>query len=224
MIISPNLLRQPYFAAYVYTLEWYNNYLNLSIFEYTRVVTQHINAFIPPLISNSMECTSCRKKESELDFPHFRLCKKCFIKIIESRIKKEFKTLNDNEKLLLIKRIPFLKFAIKKFIKNPRIKVVKSNPTKIVVGSTLDEQIASFFSNEKYQKCGNNVIFPFRSVLNEELEAYAKVNKIKLKISNQEGLEKDFENLFNKLEKRRPGTKFSVAKSIEKIKNSQKNF
>ncbi len=161
-----------------------------------------------------MECTSCRKRKIGTDFSNFKLCKKCFIKIMESRMKKEFRNLGNEEKLLPVRRVSLLKFIIKKLIKNPGIKIVRKNPTKTVFGNTLEEEISSFFSKDFRKR---EFIMPFRNIMENELEQYARINNVKLEKVKKEMLEREFENMFNKLEEKRPGAKFSVLKSIDRI-------
>lgn len=166
-----------------------------------------------------MLCASCSKKDAEIIFPHLKLCKKCFTRIIESRVKREFRTLEKEERLFLVKRIPLLKFVIKKLVKNPGIRITKKNPTKVIFGATLEEELSSFFSNKKQE----SFVMPFRNILDEELEEYAEMHKIKIKKEKLKGIEKEFHEMFSALERRRPGSKFASLRSIDKLKEMLEN-
>ncbi len=163
-----------------------------------------------------MNCYSCKKKKAAFVFSHISLCPSCFENVLEARMKREIKWLKGEERLFLMKRTAVSKFILRKLVENPKIVIVRKNPTKIVLGVTLDDEIASFFSGTEQKDAA--VVMPFRNITLKELEAYATFHSVGMKRKKPEGLEKEFIDFFNVLEERRPSTKFSVLKSIDKIR------
>ncbi len=161
-----------------------------------------------------MLCTSCGKREAVLKFRHYRPCNKCFLSILEARMKKEFRGLKSPVRL--VRRATLSRFVMGKLIKNPAIRI--GNHGKIVLGTTLDEDIASYFAGKKRIKA----IRPFAGITGEELEAYAGLNRIKIRKEPLKGIEEEFISFFGSLEARRPGARFSVIRSIRKIDNLNK--
>ncbi len=149
-----------------------------------------------------------------------RLCTPCFLRNIESRVRKELRLTKavEKNKVLLIKD-DLSRYFISSIISMP-IKVVKSGRhDKKVLPWTLDDEIEDFlertFKGRQPKREDKNIIKLFRTVRYKELELFAKLKKIKLEKRKPTKLGK----LLDSLENQHLETKFSLLKSVEEIKN-----
>jgi len=180
-----------------------------------------------------MACIKCKKTKNE-HIKHLggSLCPSCFSKIIEKRVRKSLRENNwikpkdsviaiDNETIKAKTGIHILKTIFKNTplkinIKKGNIplpsKTVKKR-SKIVIPWTADDEIEQFldalFNNQKISK--NKYIKLLINISDEELQLYAKANKIKGKKEKKSFLGKNLDEL----EKRYPGSKLGLLKSIQ---------
>lgn len=123
-----------------------------------------------------MLCQKCNKAKAEIKLPYLslRLCKACFCRLIEKRVKKEIRSkelINEKEKILLLdnnskesrisehilntaynNRLNLIKVKVSKFetgFVNKKVKkVIKKNKIKqVVIPWNLDDEIIYFTEN-----------------------------------------------------------------------------
>ncbi len=179
-----------------------------------------------------MKCIKCGKK---VIFKDLRACRSCFLEIIEKRVRKEFrlkKLIKKHDSLLILDNGTYdaknLIYLVKKIIgKMPvSIKIKKKGympgkkfKTKTIVPWNLDDEVSLFlkyfFENKKVKHIGHydNVIKPLIVVRDKESKEFAKLMKFKFKDKKKNKVNK----FLDKMEKKYPGTKFGIAKSIKQI-------
>jgi hypothetical protein len=159
------------------------------------------------------------------------------ISVIERNVRKELRLkrlIKKHDKLLIIDDDSYdsknLIYLIRKIIgKMPvSIKVKKGKyipgkkinfKGKIIVPWNLDDEVSLFlkyfFENKKIKYIGHydNIIKPLIVITDDESKKLAKKMKFKIKEKKKDYV-KDF---LDKMEKRYPGTKFGIKKSIEQI-------
>jgi len=182
-----------------------------------------------------MKCVKCNKNKAIVKVSN--LCRKCFLEVIEKRVRKELRLkelIKKDDSLLIIDDescdAKNLIFLIKKIIKgmpvNIKVKKGKYLPDKkisfkgkVIVPWSLDDEVSLFlkyfFENKpiKYIDHYGNIIKPFIVVLDEESKLFAGFMKFKFKEKRKDSI-KEF---LDKMEKKYPGTKFSIRKSIRQI-------
>ncbi len=182
-----------------------------------------------------MKCVKCSK--NKVIFTSLRLCRVCFLNVIERRVRKKFrlkKLIRKHDSLLIIDDNSYdaknLIYLVKKIIgKMPvSMKIMKGKykpgtkikfKGKVIVPWNLDDEVSMFlkyfFENKKIRYIGHydNIIKPLVVVTADESKQFARLMKFKFKDKK-----KDKVNEFlDKMEKRYPGTKFGVAKSIKQM-------
>ncbi len=182
-----------------------------------------------------MKCIKCGKKK--VVFKDLRACRSCFLNIIEKRVRKEFRLkelVKKHDSLVILDDGTYdaknLIYLVKKIIgKMPvsiEIKKDKYKPSRkinfkgnVIVPWNLDDEVSlflkCFFENKKIKYIGHydNVIKPLVVVRNKESKAFAKIMKFKFKDKKKNKVNK----FLDKMEKKYPGTKFGIKKSIEQI-------
>lgn len=188
-----------------------------------------------------MKCYKCEKL-GEYKTDNKKFCKYCFSDIIEKRIRKEIRIhdlIQKNDKILILDDNSIKSktniFFLEGLIKDPTIKVdikkiknfkinknydTKKKYTKIVFPWTLDDEITiylkSFFEDFKTEFLHTKkIIKPLIGVTYDELSNYSKIKNIKGATSKP--IAKDISLMIERLEKRYPGTKFGVLKTIRKL-------
>lgn len=180
-----------------------------------------------------MACIKCKKlKNANIKHLGGSLCLSCFNKIIEKRVRKTLREKNwinpkdciiaiDNGTIKaktgiyilesIFKKTP-LRLEIKKQSVDSPVKTAKKQ-CKLMIPWTADDEVEEFleavFNNKKIPR--TKKIKLLVNVSGEEVEVYAKANKIKGKKSKKSVLGKKLD----KLEKRYPGSKFGLLKSIQ---------
>jgi len=110
-----------------------------------------------------MKCAVCRKKSSvKLEYMP-ALCKECFCKIIEKRIRKHVrinKIFSKNDRIYV--KGPLCRYLVKSIIKDLPVKYTNKNPNKIVLPYTADDACVDFlksvFSNKSIKTKGRRDI------------------------------------------------------------------
>jgi len=74
-----------------------------------------------------------------------------------------------------------------------------------------------FFGEKTYEET-NGEIKPFRTIKEDELVIFAKLNKIKFKKTKRTKREEEILKAIDKSDKKHPETKFSLLKSVYEIK------
>lgn len=181
---------------------------------------------------SSMDCIKCGKK-ADISMKHLGgdLCSTCFAEVIEKRIRKSLREhdwLKPDDKIIIIddgtlkakvlihllksifKGQPF-KFEIKKgAISSAEIPVKGRN--KVIIPWNMDDEVEQYlnalFNNKKIKK--TKLIKPLLNISDEEIDYFAKIKKMKGKKKAKTTLG----NMMDDLEKRYPGSKFGLLKSI----------
>jgi hypothetical protein len=181
-----------------------------------------------------MECVKCGKKAVS---GYLRLCRACFLEVIEKRVRKEFRMkelVKKNDSVLILDDGTYdsknMLYLTKKIIgKMPVfIKIKKGNYVpgkkinfkgKIMVPWNLDDEAAfflrCFFEKKKIENIGNygNIIKPLAVITDDESRQFSRIMKFDFK-DKKKGKVNDF---LDSMEKRYPGTKFGIARSIPQI-------
>ncbi len=181
-----------------------------------------------------MECIKCGKKSVS---EYLRLCRGCFLEVIEKRVRKEFRmkelvkrndfllilddgTYNAKNLIYLFRKIigkmpVSLKTKKGKYIPGKKINF----DGKIMVPWNLDDEavlfLRCFFEKKKIENIGNyeNIIKPLVVITDDESRQFARIMKFDFKDKKKDKVN-DF---LNSMEKRYPGTKFGIKKSISHI-------
>ena len=179
-----------------------------------------------------MKCIKCSKKVN-ISIKHLGgdLCSNCFAEVIEKRVRKSLRehdwlkpdddiiiidnsTLKAKVVVYLLKSIfkgqPF-RFNIKKAEISSAEKIAKAR-NKVIIPWNLDDEIKQYldalFNNKKIKK--TELIKPLLNISDEEIGYFAKIKKIKGRKTPKTRLGKMLDNL----EKRYPGSKFGLLRSI----------
>jgi hypothetical protein len=184
-----------------------------------------------------MKCLKCNKKEK---VKGFEFCRNCFISIIEKRVRKELRVseaIKRGDALLIIDdRSCSAKLniqLIKKIVGDiTEIKVKKQKSFdinkkidfkgKVIVPWNLDDEIIlfmkCFLNNVPFKNLGNhdNSVKPLLCLKKDECELYCKLLGIKFEQKKTEE-NKDIIEFVDKIEKKYPGSKFSILKSSKQM-------
>lgn len=180
-----------------------------------------------------MRCIKCGKNKAV--FKDLRVCRGCFLEIIEKRVRKEFRLkelVKKNDSLLIIDDNTYdaknLIYLVKKIIgkmpvalkiKKEKYELGKKFKGKVMVPWNLDDEVSMFlsyfFENKEIKYIGHydNIIKPLIVVTDDESKAFAKIMKFKFKEKKKDYV-KEF---LDKIEEKYPGTKFGIKKSIQQI-------
>jgi len=182
-----------------------------------------------------MKCVKCGK--NNVYFKDLRLCRSCFLNIVERRIRKEVrlkKLVRKHDSLLIIDDNSYdaknLIYLVKKIIgKMPiSLKIIKGKYTidkkikfkgKVIVPWNLDDEVSMFlkyfFKNKKIKYIGHydNIIKPLIVITADESKQFARLMKFKFKDKKKD----EIKEFLDKMEKRYHGTKFGIKKSIQQI-------
>ena len=179
------------------------------------------------------KCNKCGKNTV---LYHRDFCRPCFQKIIEKRIRKYVrlnKMFSKNDNILVIGDLT--EHLLKGILKDLPVNITKKNfaspfskqvkdfakknkINKIVIPWTLDNEIEYFLDNWTHKKTTYDLfgemkgyVKLFKPVMEEELEKFAKIKRIKFRAAKKN-------HLLDKIEKQYPGSKFGMANSIEEMK------
>jgi len=176
-----------------------------------------------------MKCYHCKKK-AIVQYTQ-ALCRKCFLKLLEARVRKYVrinKFFNKNDIILVID--PLSKFLLKKIIGGLPVKIYyrkikilnldkikgyinDKKIKKIVIPWTIDDECCFFleklFQNKSIKK--NTYISLLQVMTDDEAISFAKFNKIAFSPNKKD---QEIKNMLDILEKKYPETKYSFIKSI----------
>ena len=190
---------------------------------------------------NCYKCSGVGKNKSDNKF----FCNKCFLEIIEKRARKEIRMhdlISKNDRILVINDSSIganlNKYFLKQIIKDPTITIKlkkitkydrnadydkKNEYTKIALPTLLDNEIEnyleSFFKNKKgrFLHNGKN-IKPVIGITIDEAKTFLKIKKIAFKEPENKG---EIKKMLKRFEKKYPGTKFSILKTIRNIEGEK---
>jgi hypothetical protein len=172
-----------------------------------------------------MNCRRCLKM-ADCSLHHFGpLCKGCFSELIEKRVRKYIR-LHDffkkNDSILVagdvschfIKRImPELPMDIQRVSINYK----KTSKKRLFIDYTLDDEINDFLNRMFSKKTPKKNVYSIIKVLtDEEAETYSKFHGTMFKKNRKK---KHVQEFIDGLERVYPEIKFSLAKSIDELKD-----
>lgn len=170
-----------------------------------------------------MRCIKCKRKKQLINLASLEpLCKDCFCKVIEKRIRKKIrlnKLFKKGDRILIADELSF--FLVKKIIKDLPVKLflrkAKGKISKRVVKWTLDDELLVFLKNMFFGKKAKKPkqISILDVITDNEAIMFSKLNKIKFKPSIKD---KNIANMLERLEKKYPEIRFSLSRSISELK------
>lgn len=186
-----------------------------------------------------MKCIKCNKP-STLNLKHIGvLCRNCFLKVIEKRVRKCLRTQNPikkNDKILVINN-ESKEFAVGDYLLNSILKglpveiTIKKSKTlnlpakttgkynKIIIPWSLDDEDAEFigflFDKNPKTRFSKKSIKLLKNISEDEIILFAKIKRFKYKEKKKSGIKKMLDNVENKY----PGYKFSLLNSIKNLDN-----
>ncbi|MFH1510635.1 MAG: hypothetical protein ABIF10_03005 [Candidatus Woesearchaeota archaeon] len=166
-----------------------------------------------------MRCLKCNK-QAQTGLRHLgRLCKICFCQTIEKRIRKYVrinKVFSKNDRIIAVG--PLNQYLIQRIIEGLPAKIISAKRPgkgKNIILKTADdiacELLQGMLQNRKTKNQHTSIV---RVCTDEELMLFCKYRKISFKPNNKDP---DVMKILNTLQKKHPETKFSVAKSEEKM-------
>lgn len=185
-----------------------------------------------------MKCFKCKKNKAVVDLFYIKnLCKSCFFKIIERRLRKHIrlnKLFKKNDRILIIDNLSF--YLVKKIIKDLPVKIffkeipvnslnnkkikdyIRNNKiNRIVIPWTLDDEISLFLENiflNKKTRIKKDYIKLLKTVTDKEIILFARLKNIKFRENKKN---KEIKEFLDKLEYKHPETKFSLLRSINQL-------
>ena len=187
-----------------------------------------------------MKCIKCGKKP-EISLSHIgKLCRPCFLGIIEKRVRKGLrikKLIRKNDRILVVdngsKESAVGGYLLKNIIKDLPVKITKIKTSKAITPKTtkrydkviipwsLDDEAEEFlemlFNKKKKAKPGKKTIKLLKNVSEEEIELFAKIRKFRFRKAKKTKIKQMLDNL----EQRYPGYKFSLLKSTEGLSSEK---
>ena len=184
------------------------------------------------------KCSGVGKNESD----NKSFCDSCFCEIVEKRVRKEIRInqlYQRNDKILIIDddsyKSAINKYILKKIIQDPTIKfgikkVRSFNETvdydkekkysKIAIPWVLDNEITSYlksrFEDKKIETLhSKKTIKPLVAITKEEAKTFANIRKLKYVKKDKKD---DAEDMIDRFDKKYPGTKFGILKTIRALK------
>ncbi len=168
-----------------------------------------------------MKCSKCSKK-ALADLKHQGpLCKECFSRAVERRIRKYVRlnklfSKGDN----IVVKGGLSRFLIEKIIKDLPVSIKRSGKGKVVEDRTMDDEIYSFFGAVfagRKVEWPKNISF-LRVVTDEEAELFAKFNNVEFKPKRKLRKVKDF---IEPISEKHIETKFAVLKSVDQLRGME---
>ena len=184
-----------------------------------------------------MNCSHCNKNAATVYFSYSgNLCRKCFLRLIEARVRKYARLQNvfkkddrilviDKLSTFLIRRIvgdlPFKMFN-KKYkisqLKTPLVNtfIKKKRINKIIIPWTIDDECCMFL---EHLFVGKTTKLKYYSLMltmtDEEALLFAGYNTISFKPLKKN---KEIQAIMRTLEEKYPETKFSLVKSVKEMR------
>ncbi len=174
-----------------------------------------------------MKCTKC-KKTAQIKLKTLGdFCNRCFLEVIEKRVRKDLrlnKWIRKNDKILIIddksKESKVGEYLLKSIIKDLPVKITKKKSKagkfdKIIIPWNLDREAESslnkIFTRLPKKQQDKKEIRLLRNVLDKEIEIFAKLKGFKYAKKPRPELQKTMD----KLEEKYPGCKFSLLNSMK---------
>lgn len=168
-----------------------------------------------------MDCTTCNKP-AENDLPGLGIiCNACFLTVMERRAKMELKRAGEvkkNETVLILddgsKEAKVSELFLRNLTKGVPCTIIvakEGKADKIIIPWDADDEALMVLQHICEQKPIQNGIKLLKSILDSEVALIAKLNNIPL----TEKPASEAKKLLDHLESLHPGTKFSLAKTLQ---------
>lgn len=139
-----------------------------------------------------------------------------FSRIIEKRIRKyvRLNKLFKKNDIILVKD-DVSEYFVKKIVRDLPVKIVKKGKADKIVGLwTADDEINNFFMKIFREKKEKKFIKMFLWVIDDELERYCKINKIRF-IRNKK--DKSVQKFVDEISRKFPDSKHKIIKSLGRL-------
>jgi hypothetical protein len=170
-----------------------------------------------------MKCFKCKKSAiEEVEYAGNHYCERHFLELMEKRVRKHIRVLGkiDEKKEYCLLDDGSSEFQLTKYfleriysgrLKLKIVKTCKKNASELIVPTNLDEQALIFLDEFlKNKKKTEKRIMPLEVLLQKEVELLCGILAIKFKPRVKR-------NILDDLEKRHPGTMFSLFKSRQNL-------
>lgn len=186
--------------------------------------------------TKKLKCSKC-KKTAEVNLNHMPpLCKKHFLEVIEKRVRKDIrinKVFAKNDIIICSGEISF--FLLKSILNKIPVNIILKNKTKlenpekkpkskslvknkIIVEKTADDYCCDFFEHIiNKNKINKKEISIIRTLLDKEVEIFAKFNNLKFKPNKKNN---EILKIIEEFDKLNPNARFAVFKDwlvLEKL-------
>ncbi len=163
------------------------------------------------MILNVMKCSNC-SKQAKIKYIDKKLCSACFCKIVERKIKQEFKNYGVVKDEKLSVSDDAVEWCLTEVIKLP---LKLGEVGRRVIAWTVDDEIEEFlvamFESKKL-KVGKEIKL-FKQLSKKDVEEYMKIKKIDYSFERTE-----LNSKIDKINNKYPQTKNSLLKIIAKVK------
>jgi hypothetical protein len=183
----------------------------------------------------NVKCVKCRNKATVSLRTLGSFCNRCFLEVIEKRVRKDMRInewIKKDDRILLIddnsKEAKVGEYLLKSIIKGLPVKITKKKSKlgkfdKIIIPWSLDREVeaslAGIFAKSPKNQRSKKEIRLLRNVLDREIEVFAKIKGFRYANKARPKLQ----IMADKLEEKYPGCKFSVLNSM-KFVNEQNNY
>jgi len=177
-----------------------------------------------------MECYLCGKKADIKQQKGRAICKNCFCRLIEKRIRKNArvnKLFKKNDKILVIGELN--KFFVKSILKDLPVElffrkkedkkfVEEKNINKIVIRWTMDDEnnrfMKALFDDEEYKERSEKYVKLLNVATDGELKKFAKFKNIEFKPNKKN---KDVQKFLDEVAEKHPNIKYNLIRNIEEL-------
>ena len=170
------------------------------------------------------KCKSCGKGKA-FAYLDSLICSKCFIRLIEKRVKKSLgKVFSKEDKVLVVGDLA--DYFVSLIMKGFPIKIVKRKKMpgslagfdKVVVEMTMDDIdagfLSEFFGSKFKLKTNKKMIRILQSITDEEAVRFAKIKKIKFEADDSNKVVKEF---LIKISKKHPEVRYNLLKNVKEV-------
>ncbi|MBD3354513.1 hypothetical protein GF361_00850 [Candidatus Woesearchaeota archaeon] len=156
------------------------------------------------------------------------VCKACFCRLLEKRIRKHArvnKLFSKDDRILVTGDVN--KYLVKSILKDLPVKlffkrkedkkfIKEKNINKVVVEWTMDDENNRFmkgiFNDESYEKMPEKYVKLLIAVTDDEIKKFAEIKKLDFKENKKD---KDVQGLLDKVEKKHPNIKYNLLRNIK---------
>lgn len=172
-----------------------------------------------------MKCDKCDKVVSIDSGTPGKFCDKCFLTVIEKRVRKSLgKVFFKDAKVLVVGDLA--EYFVRNVVGGLLVKITKrnkipsdfSNFDLVVVEETMDDVdsdfLTNFFGKKAVIKNNDKIVKILKSITDEEAIRFAKVKKIKFKINSKN---EEINNFLKKISEKHPEIKYNLLKNVSEV-------